>query len=138
MTNKLLNRVSQKAWETADCGIACVAMVTDVEYNESFEILKHNEKKGQFFTRHKHLINAITALNKHAVKKKFISYENINSLAIIAVNEDANRNWHWIAFDGARRYAYDPNPEVTHKINLKDLKENYIPRKGFYIEVIGI
>lgn len=135
-----MKRVNQQSWETADCGIACVAMVSDKEYQETFTLLSKYGKDGTFYTRHHHLIKAIKDFGKEAFKRKFKSYDAIHTRAIIAVNEDEYGNWHWIAFNGEpfKKYAYDPNPKNPSKLSIDILEIDYIPKaNSFYIEILN-
>jgi len=114
-----MKRVEQKNDKKADCGIACVAMVTRSSYSKVKKLLSKVERKGKFYTRHIDLTKAIQELGGYSVQlKKFSGYEHIPGIAIVACNKRDDGRWHWVAFNGnaSRLYIYDPKPEKKGKI----------------------
>jgi len=139
--NIKIRRIQQKSTEKADCGIACVAMVTGKSYSDVFSELSHKDKDGEYYTRHQDLIKVIKKLGKGAVlkveQKRFNEYKSISGLAIVAVNkrkERKGRYWHWIVFNGEGRVPYilDPKPGKYGKItDFRGLRAF-----GNYIQII--
>lgn len=113
-----MKRIAQKSIGKADCGIACVAMVSNSSYEVAFEKLRHIETDEEFYTRHKDLIGALKRLGFTARQKRFKSFRQIKSKAIVATNKRKDGCWHWVVFDGVSKtpYIFDPKPEKKGKI----------------------
>jgi ABC-type bacteriocin/lantibiotic exporter with double-glycine peptidase domain len=134
-----MNRVQQVSIEKADCGVACVAMVTESKYSEALAVLAHHEINGKYYTQHKELMTAITKLEYSAKQKKFKGFRNIVGRAIVATNKRKDGCWHWVVFNRdsleSEAFIYDPKPNKKDKItDFRGLKGvgNYIQ-----VSVIG-
>lgn len=94
----VMERIAQRMRN--DCGVAAVAMVAGVTYEEA--------KAAFRFRRNGYSTNAddcIKALRRLGVKTapRFLHGEiddlpTINSRALVKVNR-SRKNWHWVAFD---------------------------------------
>ena len=92
---------------STDCGVACVAMIAGVSYQEAFDAFRFSPDQRQFYTTHTCLTKALGRLGISVLRKKFRSWQAIPGLAIVAVNHRCNRQlFHWVMFDG--RQILDP------------------------------
>lgn len=102
-----------------DCGLACVAMITNKPYDKVVEKFKkycNPKTKGSHSTGRgdlKLLTSKLGVKNKSVIKE-FKSFETIDSgLAIIGVDEykdEDESGWHWIVLivNGERKFIADP------------------------------
>lgn len=91
-----------------DCGVACVAMIAGVKYEEAFAALGFVEDGGAFYTTRKQLTRALQYFGVAVERKLFRSWDEIPGRAIVAVNHRCNRrNFHWVVFTG--KAVLDPN-----------------------------
>lgn len=105
---KSIRRVRQR--KRSDCGVACVAMIAGVSYQEAFDVFCFDDGEKYFYTRHSHLVEALESLGCEVQRKWFSSWQDVAGRAIIPVNHRCNRrNFHWIVYDG--KTVLDPNPE---------------------------
>lgn len=88
---------------TTDCGVACVAMIAGVSYQQAFNAIGFSEVHKQFYTTHTCLTIALRKLGAHVRWKKFRSWHDIPGPAIVAVNHRRKcRKFHWVLYDGKR------------------------------------
>lgn len=113
-----MKRIQQKSIRKADCGIACVAMVTNNSYASANAKLMYLNKDGEHYSRHKDLISAINELGFSAKLKRFKGFRKIYSRAIVATNIRQDGRWHWVVINGEidPPYIYDPKPGKPGKI----------------------
>lgn len=124
---KMMRRVQQRSIEHADCGVACVAMLVGCSYRRAFRAFGFADNQREFYTRHHHLISALEKLGCAVKRKRFRSWREIHSRAIVAVNHTQDRYWHWVAFDGEA--IFDPRPDrLGRKTDLRGLKG-----EGYYL-----
>lgn len=94
----------------SDCGVACVAMIAGMSYEQAFDAIGYEEDWKHFYTTHRALTNILRELGWNIIWKKFRSWDAIPGCAIVAVNHRCNRRYfHWVVFDGAM--IFDPLPE---------------------------
>ena len=129
-----MKRIQQKSEAKADCGIACVAMVTESKYLDALKLLQQHEKNGEYYTDHEQLMTAIVQLNYSAEQKKFEGFRRITGRAIVATNQRQDGGWHWVVINSeivAKAFIYDPKPNRKGKIT------DFRGLKGFgdYIQV---
>ena len=94
----------------SDCGVACLAMITGMSYEEAFAAIGCDEEEEHFYTTHGDLTNILKALGWNIRWKKFRSWDAIPGYAIVAVNHRCNRRYfHWVVFDGEK--IFDPIPQ---------------------------
>lgn len=92
---------------STDCGVACIAMIAGVSYQEAFDAIGFSAERTQFYTTHSCLTNALRKLGISVMRRKFRSWQEIPGPAIVAVNHRSNRQlFHWVMFDG--RLIWDP------------------------------
>ena len=124
-----MRRVEQKSDKMADCGVACVALVTNSSYKEAYECLHHlRNDDGEHYSRHKELSDAIQTLGYFVRQKRFNSFRAIEGVAIVAVNKRKDGCWHWVVVnhsDPNTSYIYDPKPGKKGKLT------DYRGLKGF-------
>lgn len=114
---------------SSDCGVACIAMIAGVSYQEAFDVIGFPEERTQFYTTHTCLTNALRRLGVLVMRRKFRSWHDIAGLAIVAVNHRRNRRYfHWVIFDGAA--IIDPSPKGKLKKNIRYLAS------GRYLQVV--
>ena len=93
-----MKRVVQKSYEQGDCGVACVAMVTGLSYGAVEKVFhQHNLViENQYYTFHKDLIKVLDTLGFSVQRKRFISWDKVESPSIVKVNLRAGNYWHWV------------------------------------------
>lgn len=93
----------------SDCGVACVAMVARVSYQQAFVAIGFAPGQTKFYTGHRQLTAALRRLGLTVHWKMFRSWAAISGIAIVAVNHRYQRmNFHWVVFDGV--CILDPFP----------------------------
>lgn len=126
---KKLKRVRQRY--RSDCGVACVAMVAQVKYQQAFDVFGFTEE-DRFYTRHKHLMEALEKLGCEVQRKMFRSWEDIPGHAILPVNRRCEgKHFHWVVYDG--KAVLDPNPQ-------RPAREKSFKRyraSGWYLLAVG-
>jgi|SRR3989338_2155404 len=101
----------RRVWQRykSDCGVACVAMIAGVSYEQAFEAFCFSEEAKKFYTSRGQLIEALEELGFTMHWKMFRSWEEVPGCAIVPVNHRCNRkNFHWVVYDG--KAVFDPNP----------------------------
>ena len=94
-----IQRVEQRANGRADCGVACVAMLAGCSYEQALTALGFEGQQRQFYTRHRHLMNALSMLGCVVQRKKFVTWYQIAGPAIVAVNHTRRgKYWHWVVW----------------------------------------
>lgn len=105
---KTIRRVRQRT--RSDCGVACVAMIAGVSYQQAFDVFCFSDRKKAFYTGHSHLVDALESLGCEVQRNWFRSWEEIPGCAIVPVNHRCDRkNYHWVVYDG--KAVRDPNPK---------------------------
>lgn len=101
-----------------DCGVACVAMIAGISYQQAFDAIGFSEEYKQFYTTHTCLTHALRRLGVSVMQRNFRSWHDISGLAVVAVNHRRNRRYfHWVIFDGAA--IIDPSPKGKLKKNIR-------------------
>lgn len=109
---KTIRRVRQRF--RSDCGVACVAMVAGVSYQQAFNAFGFSDRRKAFYTGHSHLVEALECLGCEVRRQWFRSWQEVPGFAILPVNHRCNRkNFHWVAYDG--KAVCDPNPKRPSK-----------------------
>lgn len=99
---------------STDCGVACIAMIAGVSYQEAFDAIGFPAECEEFYTTHTRLTNALRRLGVSVSRRKFRSWVDIPGPAIVAVNHRSNRQlFHWVTFDG--RQILDPKQNNCHR-----------------------
>ena len=112
---KSLRRVPQRDWDNGDCGLACVAMVAGVSYEQALEAFRTLDRKGKtnkFYTKHCHVSKMLGHLGLSTKRIRFQSWREIEHHSIVKVNVKKSGTWHWVVFDAGRTYpaVHDPKP----------------------------
>ena len=95
----------------SDCGVACVAMVSGVDYQTAFDAMGFPDFARDYYSKHLRVAKALQQLGRTVQWKKFKSWKEIPGHAIVAVNHRVNRTYfHWVAF--AEELIFDPNPRI--------------------------
>lgn len=134
---KPIKRVYQRDWEHGDCGLACVAMVASVPYEDAlsaFRKIEYKESTRSFYTNHRHIEQMLSHLGKKTKRIHFRSWHEIEHHSVVKVNPKKSGNWHWVAFDAGRSepVVHDPKPGKRKIIrDFRGLKGN-----GYYIAII--
>jgi len=131
-------QVVHQPLKSSGCGIATVACLTGISYEESLrlakEVLWPEETRKRFYTTSNDLRKLLKVLGvKTSPKKVTTSWDEVSNLAIAAIRLHRNGNWHWVTFerdaDGAR--VYDSNPQAFFGMPRTDFGrmklEWYIP-----------
>lgn len=88
---------------STDCGVACVAMIAGVSYQEAFDAIGFTAERKQFYTTHTCVTNALRRLGISVKRRKFRSWQEISGPAIVPVNHrSSGQFFHWVVFDGRR------------------------------------
>lgn len=112
---KQLKRVPQRDWEHGDCGLACVAMLAGVPYEDAlaaFRNLAGEATTKSFYTNHRQVEAMLHSLGVATERIRFRSWRAIGTHAIVKVNVKKSGNWHWVVFDHGRAVptVHDPKP----------------------------
>lgn len=131
--------------EGLGCGIACAAMLASTSYAEAAKIIlaKTNDKKSEAKrTGIGELEGFLSVLNVPWERKSYKPWQDIKGLAIIGVDENEKREWHWVLVvrDSMRSVLIDPSndfPVILYNTeNWIDVTGGYIQRKNCpYISV---
>ncbi|WP_341678703.1 cysteine peptidase family C39 domain-containing protein [Niveibacterium sp. SC-1] len=120
-----MRRVIQE--DSTGCGLACVAMLAGRSYQavkkQAHSVLKTWPRGPRsFYTTKSHLKALLAEYGvRHGNYRKADSWEKLNAdLAIVAINLQANDNWHWVVFrrDGSDRYLLDPRAKSERRIDF--------------------
>lgn len=124
---KKIKRIFQR--RKNDCGVACVAMVARVSYEQAFDALDFPEGTKKFYTSRNQIIEALGKFGILMQRKWFRSWEEIPGCAIVPVNHRCNRkNFHWVVYDGkAVLEPYAKRPESARCL-----------ASGWYLLVVAV
>ena len=96
-----------------DCGVACVAMLADVDYDEAFAILYPTGRTRKLKTDD--LRAALTTLNRKpsaGKRQPFGSMEpsdlTSDALVFVMLEENGEEYRHWIVWDAEAKKPRDP------------------------------
>lgn len=105
------------------CGIACVAMIAGVSYEDAkAAVFGKSLRKKVFYTSGPDLRRGLErfglTLKPAARARRFESWRRLVWTSIVAVEQTPpnKMHWHWVVFvdDGIRRYVLDPSwPEIV-------------------------
>lgn len=105
------------------CGIACVAMLAGVSYEQAkAATFPPSPRKRKFYTGGADLRRGLKAfgltLEPTARAQKFTAWSQLETTSIVAIEQVPRHKsrWHWVVFvdDGVRRYVLDPSwPEAV-------------------------
>jgi len=127
---KKIKRICQRY--RSDCGVACVAMIAGVSYQQAFAVFGFAEGEKGFHTRHKDLVEALDKLGCQVQRKMFRAWEDIPGHAILAVNHRCKRrNFHWVVFDG--KAVLDPSPHRP----ARERRLNCYRASGWYLLAVA-
>jgi hypothetical protein len=113
-----MRRVKQK--NESDCGVACVAILAGVSYEEAEAAVYGGGRKG--LTSSGKLAAALTKLGRPPVEGRMVSKgrTTLKSLphdALLKVQPLACSTKHWIVWDKKRQIKIDPYPGMMrHKV----------------------
>jgi len=112
---RAMRRVRQRY--RSDCGVACVAMLARVSYQQAFDAFGFAGSERRFYTSHGQIAEALQILGLQIQWKKFSSWDDVPGRAILGVNHRCDRrNYHWVAYDG--KCIRDPNPNRPPRVRL--------------------
>ncbi|HAV2807924.1 cysteine peptidase family C39 domain-containing protein [Acinetobacter baumannii] len=130
-----IKRIIQE--DSTGCGIACVAMVAGLTYNEAKQIALDNQilkSKKNFYTRSNDVANFLNFLGiKSQNSRKVCHWESIKTLSIVAINyREATDNWHWVVYipNENKGFVLDPNKKIKNEIRVDFSRmklRSYIP-----------
>lgn len=106
-----------------DCGIACVAMVTDRPYEDALHAVFAGRRKTIFMTHFTDVRRGIQALSHEAgVRQAFESWKQLEGsfgmlrVALKKPHPKYPKSTHWVAFDGRGQdvLVYEPTHGEIH------------------------
>lgn len=112
-----MKRVEQKT--ESDCGVACVAMLAGVSYDEAYEAVYGSGRKG--LTSSGKLRAALTKLGRPPVEGRMVSKgrTTLKSLphdALLKVQPLTCSTKHWVVWDRKRKMKLDTyHSPMRHK-----------------------
>jgi ABC-type bacteriocin/lantibiotic exporter with double-glycine peptidase domain len=119
----------------SDCGLASVTMVCEASYDDVLKAFmdlglyaKHS-KIRPYATNFKDVKAMLSNLGFEGKVKKFKSWEDITSPAIIKVSGMSKRNFHWmvaIPCDEHKLVIYNPSYELVTYYKNPPLDEMYV------------
>lgn len=131
-----LRRIPQRDWANGDCGLACVAMVAGVSYEEALGVFRGLDRPNEngFYTRYREIEEMLTRLGCVTRRRHFRSWKHFDQHAIVKVNLCKSGTWHWVVFDAARASptVHDPKPGKRSLIT----KFNGLKGAGCYIAIV--
>lgn len=86
----------------SDCGVACLAMVLGIPYEEAkdtFDAAGLSVRRGSkaaWSSNFKDLMLALSLKGANGQRKKFVDWGLLHGTAIIKTNVDPKGNWHWV------------------------------------------
>ena len=109
-----------KQIDSTGCGIACIAMLANLDYEEvkGYAVNRMGLGKGGDFyadTRHLRELGHMCNLEVGKKKRPFKSFEALPNTAILAINYNAEDNkWHWVVYHRTEydEYVLDPRAEI--------------------------
>lgn len=113
-----MRRVVQE--NNSDCGVACVAMLAGVEYDEAYKAVYGKGRKG--LTSSGKLRAALTKLGRPPVEGRMVSKgrTTLKSLphdALLKVQPLTCSTKHWVVWDKKRQKKLDPYwDKMRHKV----------------------
>jgi len=112
-----VRRIEQRKYKNGDCGVACVAMITGMSYSKIHDVFESLGliRKGNYFTYHKDLIDVLHHLGFVVMRRRFTSWAEVQTPAIVKVNIRTGNFWHWVVLTESR-ILLDPKPGVTDAI----------------------
>ena len=113
-----------KQGDPTGCGLACIAMLANTNYEEVKEVAIKKlgfNKSGTFYTGTRHLRELAGHFKIELGKKrrKFKRFEELPETTILAINYNKKSDtWHWVV------YRREPNDEFVYdpKKNIKSNK----------------
>lgn len=121
----MMQRVEQQQFKNGDCGVACIAMISGLPYEtveqafQKFGLVQN----GDYYTFHKDLIKVLEFLGCSVKRRKFKSWEEVATPAIVKINVRSGNFWHWVVLAEQRRLL-DPKPGSPEVVS------DYRGRKG--------
>lgn len=117
--------IKQRLFDNGDCGVACVAMVTGKTYEEVDQAFKENGivREGNYFSFHKDLICVLEKLGYEVKRRRFSSWKEVSTPAIVKTNVRSGNFWHWVVL-AEQRVLLDPKPDSP------DIVNHYRGRRG--------
>lgn len=124
----IVNRVIQKG--TTDCGLACIAMLSEIEDEtvRSRAIELGLKKDGKFYTYTCDLVSLGSefGLMIDPQEREFESFDSLTDKAILAINYNEGKGtWHWVVFHRTpdEKYVLDPRGKLPKRTG------GYLPKK---------
>jgi ABC-type bacteriocin/lantibiotic exporter with double-glycine peptidase domain len=108
-----------------DCGICCIAMLLDIDYQEALAIM-HPSETNDYTSNYYHFDRIFSAFNiKWTLHqdKKFLSLKKKN-LLVFDYGEDIR---HMVVFDPKEKLIFDPADKKPIKINQNLIE--YVKKK---------
>jgi len=117
----MIVEIKQREWAKGDCGVACVAMVTEKSYKTvKAEFFERNliDNDGNYHTFHKDLIGLLEGFGFSAKRKMFKSWKEVKTPAIVKINLRKGNYWHWVVLieRNGKKIMFDPNPKAPEGI----------------------
>lgn len=109
-----------KQGDPTGCGLACIAMLTDTNYNSVRELAVGQlgfDDSGTFYTGTKELRELGRNFNIELGRRmrKFKNFQELPETAILAINykEDSD-TWHWVVYRRTSNdeFVYDPKKNI--------------------------
>lgn len=129
------NRITQE--DSTACGIACVAMVAGLTYNEAKKVALDNQifkANKNFYTTSNDLTKFLNFLGiKAGTGRKVCHWKSIKTLSIVGINFiETTGTWHWVLFipNEDTGYVLDPSKRIKteKRIDLSRMRlRSYIP-----------
>ncbi len=96
------------------CGIACVAMLAGVSYDEAKTAFPPDPDREAQGTSAKDVMEALARFGiraealKPSAREAYLSFESDAVLRGEIKEPGENNDWHWVVWDGERRKILDP------------------------------
>jgi ABC-type bacteriocin/lantibiotic exporter with double-glycine peptidase domain len=122
-----MRRIAQR--NSRDCGIACIAMIADMTYDEALHAVEHNYTNYKECKRGLVTVELIRILKSVGLKPdtKLRRYKSTEKgKMILKVDPQKNGDWHWVVRTPTGKILDpDHNPALKKYKNIFYAKKQY-------------
>jgi hypothetical protein len=135
--------------ERTDCGVACLAMVAPISYEEAFATFCHlgldkKRKARPFSSNFKDLTRAMQAHGLGCHQRRWSGWGAFSGLGVIKVrSRTKSRDWHWVVAESHPQYGFilrDPGFELAGILRPPDRVPTQDPARyepyGNWLEIV--
>ncbi|MES2580680.1 MAG: cysteine peptidase family C39 domain-containing protein [Pseudomonadota bacterium] len=119
-----MKRIKQE--HNTGCGIACVAMLSEMTYSKAMQKARKKfsweSTKRSFYTDSSQLKELLDELKVNTDRYRLVrNWSSLPDTAIIAINyREKSNNWHWVVFKRENDIEY-----VLDPLSKRDLRKDF-------------